>query len=102
VRKAPWTTVELRTLREHRAEHAVSIAARLGRTPGAVAEMARRHGIELAPRPGHAAPERVRRRALVLRGDGVPVREIARRIGASRSAVSNWTRHSQDLSRHAP
>lgn len=88
----PWTTAELRTLREHSAEHAVSIATRIGRTPAAVAEMARRHGIELTPLPGNAFPDRVRRRAVVLRRRGVPVREIARRIGVSPSAVSNWTR----------
>lgn len=87
--KRPWTTTEVRELAELRTWDAATIGAAMGRSPGAVREMARRQGIQ---RPAFGYTAEQRQRAAELRAQRLPIREIARRLGASHGAVHNWTK----------
>lgn len=84
----PWLTTEVRELSDG---CALRVAAKVGRSPIAVQDKARRMGIP-APRMPHARywPEATRRRALKLRNDGYSVARISETTGVPFGTVRRW------------
>lgn len=94
----PWSMNDLRILHTLAPTHARSqIAAVLGRTPGAVAEKARKLGIALAPAEKWTHPWEVVDAIREAHDAGAPPAELARRFPdvpkrTIHSYIYNWRR----------
>ena len=86
----PWTTAEVRLLREMADKPRHRIARELGRSQRAIVEYAIRSGVKLSGRQRNQWDAAVIRRAMALRREGFSIRSAAVAAGVPLGTLRHW------------